>query len=65
MSKVKPGDIIIFDGGDNWVSKSICWLTNSTVSHAAMVYKEQKIVEMEKSNRFDHFRCVPCFRSPS
>ena len=43
---MKPGDIIIFEGGDNYVSKTICWLTKSTVSHAAMVYDEDTIVEM-------------------
>lgn len=44
--KIQTGDIIIFDGGDNWISKTICWLTRSTVSHAAMVYEEGAIVEM-------------------
>ena len=43
---IQTGDIVIFDGGDNWISKSICWLTRSTVSHAAMVYEGETIVEM-------------------
>lgn len=42
----KPGDIVIFEAGDNWLSKSICWLTKSTVSHAAMVLEDNRIVEM-------------------
>lgn len=54
--KIHIGDIVIFDGGDNWLSKSICWLTKSTVSHAALVYDKDKIVEMGGSgiavNRF-------------
>lgn len=46
---IQTGDIVIFDGGDNWISKSICWLTKSTVSHAAMVYEGETIVEMGMS----------------
>ena len=46
MQDIKLGDIIIFDGGDDWLGKAICSLTKSKVSHAAMVYKENEIVEM-------------------
>lgn len=45
--KIKLGDIIVFEGGDDWLSKIICLLTNSTVSHAAMIYSSNEIVEME------------------
>lgn len=44
--KINPGDIIIFEAGDSWLSKSIAWLTRSTVSHAAMVLDSNQIVEM-------------------
>jgi hypothetical protein len=44
--ETKPGDILIFEAGNDWIGKSIALITNSTVSHAAMVYGEKTIVEM-------------------
>lgn len=45
-NKLKLGDIIIFKAGDDWLGKSIAWITNSNVSHAAMLYQTDAIVEM-------------------
>lgn len=42
----KIGDILIFEAEDNWISKSIALLTQSNVSHSAMVYDAGKMVEM-------------------
>lgn len=44
--KLHKGDIIIFKAEEDWLSKSIAWLTDSDVSHAAMVYSENSIVEV-------------------
>lgn len=44
--ETRPGDILIFEAGNDWIGKSIALITNSTVSHAAMVYGEKTIVEM-------------------
>jgi hypothetical protein len=44
--EIKPGDIMIFEAGDDFIGRSIAWLTDSTVSHAAMVYGDDEIVEM-------------------
>ncbi len=46
MEAMKSGDVIIFEAGDNWLSKAIAKLTGSNVSHAAMRYKGDSIVEM-------------------
>ena len=46
METMRPGDVIIFEAGDNWLSKAIAKLTDSHVSHAAMRYKGNSIVEM-------------------
>lgn len=46
METMKSGDVIIFEAGDNWLSKAIAKLTDSNVSHAAMRYKGDSIVEM-------------------
>lgn len=43
---LKTGDILVFKAGDDWIGKSIAWITKSDVSHAAMVYGEDEIVEM-------------------
>lgn len=43
--ELKKGDIIIFKGEEHWLSKAICWLTDSDVCHAAMVYSDESIVE--------------------
>lgn len=49
MSNLQSGDILVFEAGDNWLSKCIAKLTNSNVSHAAMCYQEGTIVEMGSS----------------
>lgn len=41
-----PGDVILFQAEDDWFSKGICWFTQSNVSHAAMVYSNDSIVEV-------------------
>lgn len=46
QEQFKAGDIIIFDAGDDWLGKAICWFTKSTVSHSAIVYEDNKLVEM-------------------
>lgn len=46
MSNLQSGDILIFEAGDNWLSKCIAKLTDSNVSHAAMCYQDGTIVEM-------------------
>ena len=43
---LKTGDILVFKAGDDWIGKSIAWITKSDVSHAAMVCGENEIVEM-------------------
>lgn len=42
----KNGDILVFKAGDEWISKCIARLTGSDVSHAAMVYQDETMVEM-------------------
>lgn len=44
--ELKPADIIVFEAGDDWLGKSIAWLTKSTVSHAALYRPEDELVEM-------------------
>jgi len=46
MSNLQSGDILIFEAGDNWLSKCIAKLTNSNVSHGAMYYQDETMVEM-------------------
>lgn len=46
MLPYKIGDIIIFKAEDDWLSKAIALLSDSDVSHAAMVYSEDSIVEV-------------------
>ncbi|MDO4303745.1 MAG: hypothetical protein Q4D94_07500 [Bacillota bacterium] len=43
---LQKGDILLFFAGDSWLSKSISYLTNSEVTHAAMVYSEDSMVEI-------------------
>lgn len=45
-TELKKGDIIIFKAEEDWLSKTIAWLTDSDVSHAAMVYSENSIIEV-------------------
>lgn len=46
MANLQSGDILVFEAGDNWLSKCIAKLTDSNVSHAAMCYQDGTIVEM-------------------
>lgn len=46
MERLKCGDVLVFKAGDNWVSKTIAWLTDSDVSHAAMMLDDRRMVEM-------------------
>lgn len=46
MLPFKKGDVIVFKAEDEWLSKAIAWLTDSDVSHAAMVYSDTSIVEV-------------------
>lgn len=46
MTNLQPGDILVFEAGDNWLSKCIAKLTSSDVSHAAMCYEGETMVEM-------------------
>ncbi len=48
-ANLRPADIIIFEAGDDWIGKSIAWLTKSTVSHAALYRPEGELVEMGMS----------------
>ncbi|TEB08165.1 hypothetical protein Psch_01720 [Pelotomaculum schinkii] len=43
---MQPGDVLVFEAGDDWIGKSIAFLTKSTVSHSAMALEEFRIVEM-------------------
>lgn len=49
MEKLKCGDILVFKAGDSWLSKTIAWLTDSDVSHAAMMLDDKRMVEMSVS----------------
>lgn len=43
---MKAGDILVFKAGNDWVGRSIAWLTESDVSHAAMMLDGGRMVEM-------------------
>lgn len=43
---LKAGDIVAFKAGNDWLSKAIAWFTQTDVSHTAMAYSEDSIVEM-------------------
>ncbi len=43
---LQKGDLILFFAGETWLSKSIAYLTNAEVTHAAMVYSEDSIIEI-------------------
>jgi hypothetical protein len=45
-NNIKVGDIAVFEAENDWISKSIALITNSDVSHAALVYKEMTFAEM-------------------
>ncbi|MCL2566903.1 MAG: hypothetical protein FWE18_02250 [Alphaproteobacteria bacterium] len=45
-NNVRVGDVAVFEAEDDWISKSIALVTNSDVSHAALVYKEMTFAEM-------------------
>jgi len=44
--QLKNGDILVFKADEHWISKAIALLTNSDVSHSAMMYSEGQLVEM-------------------
>lgn len=47
MNQLKAGDIFIFKvKEDEWISKAIAWLTDTDVSHAAMMLEDNCMVEM-------------------
>lgn len=46
IKELKPGDVLIFKAGDDFVGRSIAWITKSDVSHAAMVFGNDTIIEM-------------------
>ena len=46
MGRLQTGDILVFKAGDDWVGKTIAWLTDSNVSHAAMMLSPITMVEM-------------------
>lgn len=46
IQELKLGDVIIFQADKKWISKLIAWGTYSDVSHAAMVYAADQIIEM-------------------
>lgn len=48
MDKIyQNGDILVFKAGGHWLSQCIALLTHSDVSHAAMIYQDNTLVEME------------------
>jgi len=49
MGTLQSGDILVFEAENNWLSKCIAKLTNSNVSHAAMCYQDETMVEMSSS----------------
>lgn len=60
MANLQSGDILVFEAGDNWLSKCIAKLTNSNVSHAAMCYQDKTIVEMGSHG----IACSVCKEAP-
>lgn len=46
MEKISHGDIIVFESEGDILGKLIALLTNSTVSHSAMVYGDNLMIEM-------------------
>ncbi len=46
MEALRVGDILLFEAGDNLLSKAIALLTGSSVSHAALLYASDEIVGM-------------------
>lgn len=44
----KPGDVIVFEKDDHPLSQVIAFLTDSNVSHAALMYDSEYIVEMTR-----------------
>lgn len=49
MKELRPGDVVIFKAGDDWIGKSIAWLTDSDVSHAAIMLENMTMAEMGAS----------------
>ncbi len=49
MTVLLPGDVLIFRAGDDWIGKAIAWLTDSDVSHAAVMMENGDMAEMISS----------------
>lgn len=49
MNKIKAGDVLVFRAGDDWIGKTIAWLTDSDVSHAAIMLEDMTMAEMGMS----------------
>lgn len=45
-SELKLGDVVILEADDSWISRAIALLTDSSVSHAAMIYEADRFIEM-------------------
>lgn len=45
-NKLKTGDILVFKVNEEWISKAISWLTETDVSHCAMMLNDRRMVEM-------------------
>lgn len=46
VTDLRPGDILLFKGDEKeWISKAIMELTNSDVSHAALCYSKNELVD--------------------
>lgn len=49
--EMRPGDILIYDHSDVWFSKLIAYLTESQISHAALLIEDKTILEMDKVSK--------------
>lgn len=49
MKKLKTGDVLVFRAGEDWIGKTIAWLTDSDVSHAAIMLGDTTMAEMGMS----------------
>lgn len=52
---LQPGDILVFEAESGWISKAIALLTNSTVSHSALVIADGMLVEMSLEGGIDSY----------
>lgn len=49
--EMRPGDILIYDHSDAWFSKMIAYLTESKISHTALLLEDKTILEMDKVSK--------------